>query len=288
MIVGYVGRVFFDDSIAWVIIGSTVVSVGTAIAYAAMPTLIMGAVPITETASANGLNSLVRAIGTSTSSAAIAAVFTSVTIAVGDARLPSFDAFQDIFWLAAAASAASMLAAVFIPRAAGVRRPPATVAGAAELVVQGRVLAPDHRPLTPPSSPFSGPTAIRWTGAAWTRRATTPWPCPAPGNTYGGQRGRLGPDGRSLRLRRPHPNTELHAAGTPGARRLRCSRRRAGCRRDVDAPGSQRRASGHHPDGRQRDVRLPLPIAGTRRRDNASPRNPFRRWRESSSSTTVR
>jgi MFS family permease len=149
MIVGYVGRVFFYDSIAWVIIGSTVVSVGTAIAYAAMPTLIMGAVPITETASANGLNSLVRAIGTSTSSAAIAAVFTSVTIAVGDARLPSFDAFRDIFWLAAAASAVSMLAAVFIPRAAGVRRPPATVAGAAELVVQGRVLAPDHRPLTP-------------------------------------------------------------------------------------------------------------------------------------------
>ncbi|QOD03376.1 MFS transporter [Pseudarthrobacter sp. BIM B-2242] len=149
MIVGYVGRVFFYDSIAWVIIGSTVVSVGTAIAYAAMPTLIMGAVPITETASANGLNSLVRAIGTSTSSAAIAAVFTSVTIAVGDARFPSFDAFRDIFWLAAAASAASMLAAVFIPRAAGVRRPPATVAGAAELVVQGRVLAPDHRPLTP-------------------------------------------------------------------------------------------------------------------------------------------
>ncbi|MDR6416864.1 MFS transporter [Pseudarthrobacter sulfonivorans] len=149
MIVGYVGRVFFYDSIAWVIIGSTVVSVGTAIAYAAMPTLIMGAVPITETASANGLNSLVRAIGTSTSSAAIAAVFTSVTMSVGDTRLPSFDAFRDIFWLAAAASAASMLAAVFIPRAAGVRRPPATAAGAAELVVQGRVLAPDHRPLTP-------------------------------------------------------------------------------------------------------------------------------------------
>lgn len=149
MIVGYVGRVFFYDSIAWVIIGSTVVSVGTAIAYAAMPTLIMGAVPITETASANGLNSLVRAIGTSTSSAAIAAVFTSVTMSVGDTRLPSFDAFRDVFWLAALASAASMLAAVFIPRAAGVPRPPVSAAGAAELVVQGRVLAPDHRPLTP-------------------------------------------------------------------------------------------------------------------------------------------
>lgn len=151
MIVGYVGRVFFYDSVAWVIIGSTVVGVGTAIAYAAMPTLIMGAVPITETASANGLNSLVRAIGTSTSSAAIAAVFTSVTMTVGDTRFPSFDAFKDIFWLAALASAASMLAAFFIPRAAGVRRPPvaAAGAGAAELVVRGRVLAPDQHPLTP-------------------------------------------------------------------------------------------------------------------------------------------
>ncbi|WP_142060188.1 MFS transporter [Pseudarthrobacter sp. B4EP4b] len=149
MIVGYVGRVFFYDSIAWVIIGSTLVAVGTAIAYAAMPTLIMGAVPITETASANGLNSLVRAIGTSTSSAAIAAVFTSVTMTVGDTRLPSFDAFKDIFWLAALASAASMLAAFFIPRAAAAHRLPSPAVAATELVVQGRVMAPDHRPLTP-------------------------------------------------------------------------------------------------------------------------------------------
>jgi MFS family permease len=148
MIVGYVGRVFFYDSIAWVIIGSTVVSVGTAVAYAAMPTLIMGAVPITETASANGLNSLVRSIGTSTSSAAVAAVLTSVTVTIGAERLPAFDAFKDVFWMAAVASAASMLAAVFIPRAAA-QHPPAPAVSTGELVVQGRVLAPDHRPLTP-------------------------------------------------------------------------------------------------------------------------------------------
>lgn len=150
MIVGYVGRVFFYDSIAWVIIGSTVVSVGTAIAYAAMPTLIMGVVPITETASANGLNSLVRSIGTSTSSAAVAAVLTSVTLTVGAVHLPSFDAFKDVFWMAALASAASVLATLFIPRAAAARRSPVSVsAAAAEIVVQGRVLAPDHRPVTP-------------------------------------------------------------------------------------------------------------------------------------------
>ncbi len=149
MIAGYVGRVFFWDSIAWVIIGSTVVSIGTAIAYAAMPTLIMGAVPITETASANGLNSLVRSIGTSTSSAAVAAVLTSVTITVGTEQLPAFQAFQDVFWMATLASAASIMAAVFIPAAVGGRRAPIPTPVASELVVQGRVLSADHRPLTP-------------------------------------------------------------------------------------------------------------------------------------------
>ncbi|MCO4273400.1 MFS transporter [Pseudarthrobacter sp. HLT3-5] len=153
MIVGYVSRVFFYDSIAWVIIGSTVVSVGTAIAYAAMPTLIMGVVPITETASANGLNSLVRSIGTSTSSAAVAAVLTSVSMTVGAVQLPSFDAFKDAFWLAALAAAASVVATVFIPKATAAHRLSATNTAAsvntAEIVVQGRVLAPDNRPVTP-------------------------------------------------------------------------------------------------------------------------------------------
>jgi MFS family permease len=149
MVVGYVGRVFFWDSIASVIVGSTVVSIGTAIAYAAMPTLIMGAVPITETASANGLNSLVRSIGTSTSSAAVAAVLTSVTITVGSARLPSFEAFKDVFWMAALASAASMVAAVFIPRAAAAAKAVVPAPAATELVVQGRVLTSDRRPVTP-------------------------------------------------------------------------------------------------------------------------------------------
>ena len=154
MIVGYVSRVFFYDSIAWVIIGSTVVSVGTAIAYAAMPTLIMGVVPITETASANGLNSLVRSIGTSTSSAAVAAVLTSVSMTVGAVQLPSFDAFKDVFWLAALASAASVVATVFIPKATAAHPASATTETAAsvntaEIVVQGRVLAPDNRPVTP-------------------------------------------------------------------------------------------------------------------------------------------
>jgi hypothetical protein len=114
-----------------------------------MPTLIMGAVPITETASANGLNSLVRFIGTSTSSAALAALFTSVTMTVGDIQFPSFDAFRNIFWLAAAASAAAMLAAAFIPRA-GIPSPPPSAVGTDELAVPPvGVPAREHPSVTP-------------------------------------------------------------------------------------------------------------------------------------------
>lgn len=144
MIIGYIGRVFFHDSVAWVITGSPVVAVGTAVAYGAMPTLIMGAVPITETASANGLNNLVLSIGTSTSSAVVATILTSVTMPLGSAMLPSFDAFRDAFCTAALACSACITAAFFIPRAT--QRPSIS---AAELVVQGRVLAPSHRTLTP-------------------------------------------------------------------------------------------------------------------------------------------
>jgi MFS family permease len=147
MTLSYVGRVFYHDSIASVVMASTAVGIGTAITFAALPTLIMGAVPVTETASANGLNTLVRTIGTSTSSAAIAAVFTSVTILIANSHFPSVDAFKNIFWLAALAAAASVLAAVFIPGGAGDPNIPKGCL-AADLAVQGRVLAPDHQPLT--------------------------------------------------------------------------------------------------------------------------------------------
>lgn len=92
---GYVGRVFLSGHVLLIIIGAALVSCGTAIAYAAMPTLIMSAVPITETASANGLNTLVRSIGTSSSSAVVAMLLTSSTAlhasAHGSISLPTLD-----------------------------------------------------------------------------------------------------------------------------------------------------------------------------------------------------
>ncbi len=113
--VAYIGRVYYSSTVLAVIIGSTAVGIGTAIAYAAMPTLIMASVPITETASANGLNALLRAVGTSSSSAAVAAVLGSVTMQVGAVTLPSLTAFQDVYWMAGLGALACCAVAWYIP-----------------------------------------------------------------------------------------------------------------------------------------------------------------------------
>jgi len=115
----YVARVHLTGSVPVIILGATLVSIGTAIAYAAMPMLIMRSVPITETASANGLNSLLRSIGTSTSSAVVAALLSAMVLGGADGRtaaLPSLGAFQAAYWIAAVASLVAVAVAVAIPR----------------------------------------------------------------------------------------------------------------------------------------------------------------------------
>ena len=137
--VSYVARVFLTSEVWMIIVGAMAVSMGTAIAYAAMPTLIMRSVPITETASANGLNSLLRAVGTSTASATVAAILTSVTLKVGQVTLPALDAFKDIFWFAAIAALLSIGVTAFIPK---FRPTTAAVAGAAAPVSASRETEP--------------------------------------------------------------------------------------------------------------------------------------------------
>jgi MFS family permease len=113
---GYVFRIFLLDSVWQIVVGAMIVSCGTATAYAAAPVLIMRAVPVTETAAANGVNTVLRGVGTSTASAAVAAVLTSVTMQVGGLSLPTQAAFQYVFVLAASAAAVGGLVALGLPR----------------------------------------------------------------------------------------------------------------------------------------------------------------------------
>lgn len=115
MALTYVGRVFYADSVAAIVIGSTLVGIGTALAFAAMPTLIMSSVPITETASANGLNSLVRSIGTSLASTLVAAIMTTYTVEVDGVVLATEQAFQIVLVLGALAAVICVALAALVP-----------------------------------------------------------------------------------------------------------------------------------------------------------------------------
>ena len=102
--VGNAGLATLPDSIPMIMIASTVTAIGAALSYSAVPLIIMAAVPDTETAAANSLNTLMRMLGTSSCSAVFAAVATGLVSTVGGHTVPAGAAFVAVF-LAAAGSA---------------------------------------------------------------------------------------------------------------------------------------------------------------------------------------
>lgn len=114
--VGYVFAILLMDNVAELIAASVIIGAGVGIAYAAMPALIMGSVPVTETASANGLNSLMRSVGTSTSSAVMATLLAQLTITVGALTVPSLTGFRTTFAVAAVAALVGLGLTALVPR----------------------------------------------------------------------------------------------------------------------------------------------------------------------------
>ncbi len=112
---GYLCAVVLMNSVWEIVLASVIVAGGVGLAYAAMPALIMGAVPITETAAANGLNSLMRSIGTSTSAAVMSVVLAHMTIQFGPHLLPSREGFHTTFLIAMAAALAAIAMTALIP-----------------------------------------------------------------------------------------------------------------------------------------------------------------------------
>jgi len=112
MAVAYVCRVYVSQDLWQVVAGSMLVAAGTSLTFAAMPTLIMRSVPISQTASANGLNTLLRSIGTSSSSATTAAVISLGSVQVGRDVFPTFEALTTLFWASAGLSAVGAVLAV--------------------------------------------------------------------------------------------------------------------------------------------------------------------------------
>ncbi|MFI8917271.1 MFS transporter [Streptomyces sp. NPDC053513] len=115
MTLGYVVRFFTSHSLWLIVAGATVVACGTAIAYSALPALVMRAVPVTETASANGLNTLMRSVGQACCSAVVTAVLARVTFVAGGRTAPTLHAYLLIFLIAAGAALAALVATLLLP-----------------------------------------------------------------------------------------------------------------------------------------------------------------------------
>jgi MFS family permease len=112
---GYGFSIVAMGTVWQLVIVSSVIGAGIGLAYGAMPSLVMGAVPASETASANSLNTLMRSIGTTLSSAVAGVVLAQLTIKLGGASIPSQSAFQVVMGVGAAAALAALAVAAFLP-----------------------------------------------------------------------------------------------------------------------------------------------------------------------------
>ena len=113
--IGWVLRVAMHAELWQVVVGSAVVGIGTGIGYAAMPALISANTPHHELASANGVNTVVRSLGSSLASAVGGAILASFTLTLGPAELPSLTAYRVLFAICGAAALVAAILALLMP-----------------------------------------------------------------------------------------------------------------------------------------------------------------------------
>ena len=127
LVVGNAGMALVPSTVLFVMVATTVSAIGAALAYSALPLLIMDAVPPTETAAANSLNTLMRMLGTSSCSAVAAAVTAGLVIVVDGRTIPSAAAYSVVFLAAAGAALVATLITAATPRPAARPAPVAEV-----------------------------------------------------------------------------------------------------------------------------------------------------------------
>ena len=121
--VGYLLIMVLMSATWTLILASCVVAMGVGFGYAALPTLVMDSVPASETAAANSLNTLMRSIGTTTSSAVAGVLLAHMTIDFHGAEVPSENGLRAVLAIGVGAATVALAVASFIPR----RRPDAAL-----------------------------------------------------------------------------------------------------------------------------------------------------------------
>ncbi|WP_353940942.1 MFS transporter [Streptomyces sp. HUAS MG91] len=101
---------------AWgIMLAGIVINSGVALAYGSMPALIMSSVPLSETAAANGFNTLMRSLGTTIGSAVIGVVLAQMTISMGGFTFASENGFRTGLMIGCGVALVSAAVATLIP-----------------------------------------------------------------------------------------------------------------------------------------------------------------------------
>ncbi|MFB6956704.1 MFS transporter [Streptomyces sp. NPDC056309] len=114
--VGYAAGLGLMNAAWQTVVISVVLGAGIGLAYSSLPALIVGAVPASETGAANGLNTLMRSIGTSVSSAVIGMVLANTAHHTGGLVIPTMHGFRVSFLIATAAVVVGLALALCLPR----------------------------------------------------------------------------------------------------------------------------------------------------------------------------
>lgn len=125
---GYGLNIVLMSEVWHLVLVSCVIGGGIGFTYGAMPALIMGAVPASETAAANSLNSLMRSLGTSFAGALAGVILAQMTTDFGGHALPSESGFKVVMAIGAGAALLAFVLASFIPG----RRPAAPAPAGAD------------------------------------------------------------------------------------------------------------------------------------------------------------
>ena len=112
---GFIERIVLTGQLWQVVLGTTLAGMGTGIAYAAMPSLILLAAPRSELAAANSLNSLARSVGSSLAAALGGTILAASLITVGGYALPSLSAYRMLFAVCAGAAFLGAAISLCIP-----------------------------------------------------------------------------------------------------------------------------------------------------------------------------
>ena len=97
-------------------VGTTISGCGIGFAFGAMPALVMGAVPASQVAAANGFNALMRSLGTTSSAAVVGVILASMMHDAGGTLVPTLGGFLVSLAAGVGAALAGTALAAAIPR----------------------------------------------------------------------------------------------------------------------------------------------------------------------------